>query len=126
VRELQERYEGYDVVVVGVTSLQGTHYPGDGPPVDTEGDPAREHELMAEFMKKKDITWLVAFSEKDVFNPDFGVRGIPHVAILDADGVVRYNGMHPSSPLAEKAHKIDQLLAEAGLPAPAPLPETEE
>ncbi|MHC5115366.1 MAG: TlpA family protein disulfide reductase [Planctomycetota bacterium] len=126
VRELQERYRGYDVAIVGVTSLQGTHYPGDGPPIVTEDDPAREHELMADFMKKKNVTWPVAFSDGDVFNPDFGVRGIPHVAIIDAAGVVRYNGMHPSSPLAEKAHKIDDLLAEAGLPAPAPLPEAAE
>jgi thiol-disulfide isomerase/thioredoxin len=118
VRELQKHYDGYDVAIVGVTSRQGKHYPGDGPPVDTEGDADKEHELMKEFVVSKDMTWTVAFSEADVFNPDYGVRGIPHVAILDAEGKVRYNGLHPSSPLSEKTAKIDALLKEAGLPAP--------
>jgi len=123
VRELQNRYAGYEVAIVGVTSLQGKHYPGDGEPVDTEGNPQKEFDLMKEFMTKKDMTWMVAFSEQEVFNPDFGVRGIPHVAIIDAAGVVRYNGLHPADPLKVKAEKIDALLAKAGLPAPAPVVE---
>ena len=117
VRELRERYQGYDVAIVGVTSLQGRHYPGDGgEAIDTEGDPEREYALMKEFMGQKDMTWPVAFSSEDVFNPDFGVRGIPHVAILDATGKVRFNGLHPMDP--GKQAKIDALLVEAGLPVP--------
>ncbi len=126
VRELQKRYEGYDVVVVGVTSLQGSHYPGDGPPVDTTDNPEKEYELMAEFMKNKDMTWMVAFTEQDVFNPDFGVRGIPHVAIVDPAGKVRYNGLHPAVEPEKKYEKIDGLLKEANLPAPAPVGKAEE
>ena len=50
----------------------------------------------------------------------FGVRGIPHVAIIDAEGKVRFNGLHPSAtPLEAKAKMIDGLLAEAGLRVPA-------
>lgn len=122
VRELQAHYEGYDVVVLGVTSLQGRHYPGDGPAVDTTGDPDKEYALMETFMESKEITWPVAFSTDDVFNPEFGVRGIPHVAIIDAEGVVRHRGLHPAGQsLAEKAEMIDVLLAEAGLATPAPV-----
>jgi len=124
VRELQERYNGYDVEIVGVTSLQGTHYPKDGAPVKCEDDPAKEYGLMADYIDAMDITWTIAFSSDDVFNPNFGVRGIPHVAIIDAEGKVRHNGLHPAGPKAEKTKKIDALLAEAGLPVPAPLPET--
>jgi thiol-disulfide isomerase/thioredoxin len=122
IRKLQKHYDGYNVVVLGVTSLQGRHYPGDGEgPVDCTDDPQKEYELMGEFMDAKDITWAVAFSEQEVFNPDFGVRGIPHMAIVDPAGKVRYNGMHPSgSTLAEKAAKIDKLLKEAGKPTPEP------
>jgi thiol-disulfide isomerase/thioredoxin len=122
VKKLQQHYDGYDVVVLGVTSLQGRHYPGGGEgPVDCTDDPQKEYQLMAEFMKSKDMTWAVAFSETDVFNPDFGVRGIPHMAIVDPAGKVRYNGMHPSgSTLAEKAAKIDKLLKDADKPSPEP------
>ncbi len=126
VRELQERYKDYNVVILGVTSPQGKHYPGNGAaPIDTEGDRAKEFSLMTEFMKDKNMTWQVAFTEENVFNPDFGVRGIPHVAIIDADGKVRYNGLHPMVPMKEKAEKIDGLLKEANLATPGPVAEEE-
>ncbi len=126
VRKLQKHYEGYDVAIIGVTSLQGKHYPGDGPPVDTEDDPDKEYSLMKQFMGKKDMTWNVAFSKEEVFNPDYGVRGIPHLAIISPEGKVIHNGLHPSSPLEEKTEKIDALLKKAGLPAPVPPPAAQE
>ena len=122
IAELQERYNGYEVVILGLTSIQGRHYPGGGEPIDCTDDPEKEYELMKHFMVDKGMTWKVAFGTTDVFNPDFGVRGIPHVAIIGADGKVHYNGLHPGmSTLAEKSKKIDGLLKEAGLPTPAPL-----
>jgi len=30
------------------------------------------------------VTWIAAVSKQDCFNPDFGVRSIPQLAILDA------------------------------------------
>ncbi|MFK7961405.1 MAG: TlpA family protein disulfide reductase [Phycisphaerales bacterium] len=126
VAELTERYNGYDVAVIGVTSLQGTHYGADGNRVDCSDDPDKEYSLMPGFMDAKDVSWTVAFAAQDVFNPDYGVQGIPHVAIIDPEGIVRYRGMHPASPLAEKAEKIDGLLAKAGLPTPAPLEAAKE
>jgi thiol-disulfide isomerase/thioredoxin len=131
VGELQKHYEGYEVAIIGITSLQGKHYPGDGEPVVTEGNPQKEYELMQEFMKAKDMTWRIAFTEQEVFNPDFGVRGIPHIAIIDAEGIVRYNGLRPGIPgdtnaLKEKAEKIDGLLKKAGLAMPASVEEVDE
>jgi len=120
VRELAAHYKGFPVAIVGVTSDQGHHHDPSGDVIDTKGNPAKEHELMTDFMKKKDITWTIAFSEEDVFNPEYGVQGIPHVAIVDSKGVVRYTDLHPTEPLAEKAKKIDALLKEAGLAAPTP------
>lgn len=73
---------------------------------------------MPAFMKAKDMTWPVVFSEQEVFNPDYGVRGIPHMAIIAPDGTVRYNGMHPATPHAEKVKKIDPILREFGLKVP--------
>jgi thiol-disulfide isomerase/thioredoxin len=120
VRELAAHYKDFPVAIVGVTSLQGNHIDPDDGAIDTKGDPGKEHSLMPGFMKKKDITWPIAFSSEEVFNPDYGVEGIPHVVILDPKGIVRYSGLHPGDPLAEKAKKIDALLKEAGLAAPAP------
>lgn len=126
VKQLQAHYDGYDVVIVGVTSLQGAHYSGDERgKIDCTDDPAKEMGLMPEFMAAKDVTWRIAFAEEPVFNPDYGVNGIPHVAIIDPQGVVRFRGLHPATPMADKTSKIDALLAEAGKPVPAPPAEAE-
>ncbi|MCB9845051.1 MAG: TlpA family protein disulfide reductase [Phycisphaeraceae bacterium] len=125
VRELQEHYNGYDVAIVGVTSVQGTHYGANGP-VDCTDDPDKEFSLMPEFMTEKNMTWPVVFSKQEVFNPDFGVSGIPHVAIIDPSGRVRFNGLHPAMPMEEKTAKIDSLLQEAGLRVPVSEPAATE
>jgi thiol-disulfide isomerase/thioredoxin len=113
VKVLQERYKDHDVAIIGVTSVQGTHYGDDGP-VDVEGKPAEEFALMQEYMGKMDMTWAVAFSKDEVFNPNFGVNGIPHVTIIDVDGTVVENGLHPSIDPEHKYEVIDGLLKKAG------------
>ena len=112
IRELAAHYKNEDVVIVGVTSLQGRHYPVGGTAVDCTGDPEKEKSLMAEFMAENEMTWTIAFGEQDVFNPDYGVRGIPHVAIIGRDGRVRHTGLHPGGALEDKTKLIDALLAE--------------
>jgi thiol-disulfide isomerase/thioredoxin len=119
IRELRAHYPGDDVVILGVTSLQGKHYPRGASPIDCAGDPAKERQLMTEYMKVMEITWPIAFSAQDVFNADYDVNGIPHVAIIDAKGVLRHNNLHPASPLDEKTKLIDALLVEAGKTPPA-------
>jgi len=122
IAELKTHYDGYDVVVIGITSPQGYHIDKASKKTDTAGHPEKEYELMPGFMKDMGMTWTVAFTQDNVFNPEFGVRGIPHMAIIDATGKVRYNGLHPKMvKLTEKAEKIDGLLKEAGLPTPAPV-----
>lgn len=124
VRQLVERYKDYPVAVVGVTSDQGYHIARIGDDkkktekIDCDGDPKKEHDLMTQYIKDMDITWTIAFSDKSVFNPDFGVRGIPHVAIIDPEGKVRHNGLHPAS-IAKDAELIDKLLEEFKLPKPS-------
>ena len=111
-----------NVVILGVTSLQGRHYPRGEAPIDCSGDPAKERQLMTDYIKAMEITWPIAYSTQDVFNPDYDVNGIPHVAIIDAKGVLRHNNLHPASPIEEKTKLIDALLVEAGkTPPPAPV-----
>ncbi len=119
VRELRAMYPEEHVAIVGLTSPQGQVYNMPGGVIDCEGDVAKEIGIMPDFIKEHNITWTMMMLEGDnstVFHPDFGVRGIPHVAILDANGVVRYNGLHPMD--EGKPAKINALLKEAGLPTP--------
>lgn len=117
IRELQELYVDYPVEIVGVTSVQGSHRGPDGV-VDCADDPDREMALMHSYIQQMDMTWTVAFSRQSAYNPEYGIRGIPHVVILDPQGVLRERGLHPADPLPEKAAKINALLEAFGLPAP--------
>lgn len=121
IRELQEHYAGKPVTIVGVTSPQGRVFgvPGEEGPVDCTDNPQKEYELMPAVMEGHNVTWPVVFTEQEVFNPDFGVSGIPHVAIIDGQGKVRFNGMHPAAPMPQKTEKIDKLLREMGVEPPA-------
>ena len=118
VRELTEHYTGSAVEVVGVTSLQGRVHGLETAPIDVRNDPTKEHSLMNDYIAKMDINWTIAFSQQEVFNPDYGVTGIPHMAIIAPDGTVRHRGLHPAMPHAEKTGMIDALLEEFDLPVP--------
>ncbi len=118
IREEVAHFAGSPVVVLGVTSLQGRVHGIESRPIDVKDNPAREYELTAEFMKKKDMTWPVVFSTQNVFNEDYGVRGIPHLAIIAPDGTVRHNGMNPHDPKADVVGKVTALLKEFNLTVP--------
>ena len=123
VRELTAHYAGYPVEVIGVTSVQGaTHFQSGQEKAET---PAIEHEQMKRFIAERDITWTVAFTEQEVFNPEYGVRGIPHVVILDPEGKIVHRALHPASSLAKKAALIDPILEQFGFDTP-PAPKEEE
>ncbi len=109
IRELADHYKGMPVTFVGVTSIQGADYDPDGR-IDCKGDPDKEMGLMPSFMKKLNMTWTVAFSTKDAFDPNFGVHDIPHMAIVDAKGIVRYNELRPSLSNQDFEALIDPLL----------------
>ena len=118
VRELVAHYAAADVVVIGVTSIQGRVSNLEATAIDTRGAPDKERGLMPAFIKAKAMTWPVAFSDEEVFNPAYGVVGIPHMAIIAPDGTVRFNALHPGSALQEKTAKIDAILREFKLPVP--------
>lgn len=121
-RELVSRYQGFGVEIIGVTSIQGRVNGLEPGVIDCRDDPAKEMRLMTDYIKAKDLTWKVVFSEENVFNPDYGVEGIPHMVIVAPDGKVRHVNLDPRDPLADKSAKIDALLKEFKLKAPAALP----
>ena len=73
---------------------------------------------MNDYIAKMDINWTIAFSEQEVFNPDYGITGIPHMAIVAPDGTLRHVGLHPAMPHDQKLALIDALLEEFELPVP--------
>jgi thiol-disulfide isomerase/thioredoxin len=119
VREHVTRFKDAPVTFIGVTSLQGFVANLETTRIDTKGDTAKEEALMPEFMKKHEMTWNVAFSEEEVFNPAYGIEGIPFLAIIAPDGTVRHAGLHPGDPEADIAGKIEAILREFKLPVPA-------
>ncbi|MFN9077699.1 MAG: TlpA family protein disulfide reductase, partial [bacterium] len=108
--ELRKSYPEDKVEIVGLTSLQGTVAHQKRDPVDCQGDAAKEQAELMTFMKDMGVSWTVALTKEDVFNADFGIRGIPFVAILDQDGKVVKVGIHPDSE-DEIRKTIDELLA---------------
>lgn len=119
VREHVARFKDSPVQFLGVTSIQGFVANLEPKKIDTKGDPAKEMALMPAFMAKKEMTWDVAFSEEKVFNADYGITGIPYVAILAPDGTVRHAGLNPLMPDADIASKVEAILKEFNLPVPA-------
>ena len=119
VAEVVSYYKGYDVEVLGVTSLQGRVVNLEAQPIDCKGNPAKEIGLMPAFIKAKNMTWTVAISDEQVFNPDYGIEAIPYMAIIAPDGTIRHTGLHPAMPHAEKVEKIDAILKEFNLKVPA-------
>jgi thiol-disulfide isomerase/thioredoxin len=119
IKKVADHYKGYDVEIIGVTSIQGRVSGLEATPIDCKGDPDKEKKLMTDYIKAKDMNWTVAFSKEEVFNQNYGVTGIPHMAIIGPDGKVRFNGLHPSSTsFAKKTEMIDALLKEFKLKTP--------
>ena len=118
IREHVTHFAGSPVTFLGVTSIQG-FVANMGPRIDTKGDPAKEMALMPDFMKAKEMTWDVVFSSQEVFNPDYGIQGIPYVAIIAPDGTVRHAGLHPGNKAQDISGKIEAILREFKLPVPA-------
>ena len=115
---LAARYRGFDVEIIGVTSVQGAIIGLRSGTVDCKGDPEKEMRLMAAYLKERAITWPVVFSREPVLNPDYGVQGLPNLTLIAPDGTVRYSapGLRP----ADVRNRIDALLMEFRRPVPMP------
>lgn len=119
IKQLTDHYKGYEVEVIGVTSIQGRVFGLEAKPIDCKDDKEKELKLMTDYIKAKEINWTIAFSTEPVFNPEYGVTGIPHMAIIAPDGKISQNGIHPAgTPFAEKTAMIDKLLKEFKLKTP--------
>lgn len=107
--EMQAHFEGKDVVILGVTSIQG--YFVDTPnkrTIQCRNDKEKEMSLFPAYMKGMGITWTIGISEEDVMNTDYGALAIPHVVIIDKEGIVRHNAVNGEKDT--KIKLIEELL----------------
>ncbi|MBE7540068.1 MAG: redoxin domain-containing protein [Opitutaceae bacterium] len=106
------------VVFLGVTSLQGKVMNLGPKPIDVKDQPEKEYALTANFKKKHEMTWDIAFSSQKVFNDDYAVTGIPSMVIIDPAGKVRHLGLNPHDSTADIQGRIASILKEFNLPVP--------
>jgi thiol-disulfide isomerase/thioredoxin len=106
IKEWQEKYEKDGLVIVGLTSYQN-RYKG------KEVTPAQERDKMKnDFIKENKISWAIGIEAEgqDTFQ-DYGVRGIPHVVLIDREGKTRYVKTGASE-YEQTEDMIKKLLAE--------------
>ena len=117
-RELAEVYTNSAVEIVGVTSPQGVVDWPDGRLINCKGDVAKEIKWLGDYKVERQMTWTVAVSKEPVFNPDFGIQGIPSMVIIAPDGTVRHARLSPYMPIGAMRKLIDPILKEFGLRTP--------
>jgi thiol-disulfide isomerase/thioredoxin len=115
---LQKEFSSFPVTILGVTSLQGYVAGLEKGQLDTAGKPDEERELTRKLMDKLGMTWPTVFTKEAVYNPEFGIEGIPFTAILDPAGRVRFSSLHPKNDHARIRQYLIDLLKEAGLDHP--------
>lgn len=92
-RTLYNDYRDRGLAVLGITSFQGMYR--DIETGDTEGSrenklsPKREIELTGAFIEEHEMVWPCAFSNRSVFDPEYGILGIPTFVMLDQEGRIR-------------------------------------
>ena len=64
--------------------------------------------VVTNFMKTTPMPYFVGIDSKKVTNKVIGVQGIPHVLVISADGIVRWQGF----PLDDKDPLTDEKLAQ--------------
>ncbi len=84
-REWKDKYEKDGLVVIGLTTYQGRY---DGAKTEPADELAK---LKDDFISKHDITWPIGIEKNGRQTmTDYGVQGIPHVALIDREGKVQY------------------------------------
>ncbi len=111
IAEVQEHFKDKNVIIFGITSLQG--YFVDTPnhrTVQCRNNAEKELGLFPAYMKSMGINWHIGVTEEDVMNTDYGALAIPHIVLIDKQGRVRYNAL--SADKEEKIKLIESLLVE--------------
>lgn len=92
VEKFTEEYQGKDVVVLAMNVREN-----------------RRKDVPA-FIKSHGYTPRVVYGDDKVYQ-DYGIRGIPHMVVIDQNGVIRYTNVGYAPRLDETlAWQVDSLL----------------
>ncbi len=108
-REIHAEYKDKGLFVLGVTGFQG-NMSNHGKERVTELTEEEELALMPEFIAHQNVTWPLAFSDRNCFDIEYGITGIPTSVIIDKQGIVRLF-THPANK-DEIIALIEELLAQ--------------
>ena len=108
-REIHALYKDRGFFILGVTGFQGS-MSNHGEDRITELSEEEELALMPEFFQHQEVTWPIAFSDRNCFDPEYGITGIPTSVIIDKNGIARLF-THPANK-DEIIALIEELLAE--------------
>ncbi|NUL82627.1 MAG: TlpA family protein disulfide reductase [Armatimonadetes bacterium] len=104
--EMYKDLKSKGLEIVGFTTYYGYY--------GTERNISKDDEFakMKDFMAEHKMTWPVVYGERSNFE-NYGVTGIPHVALLDKDGNVSHIKIgYSEAGMKELRKKIEQLLAD--------------
>ncbi len=104
-REIYALYKDKGLVVLGVTGFQGS-MSNHGKDRMNELSENEELALIPEFIQHQNVTWPIAFSDRNCYDPEYGITAIPRSVIIDKNGITRLF-IHPS-----KKDKIIALIEE--------------
>ncbi len=108
-REIHALYKDKGLFVLGVTGFQGS-MSNHGKDRVTELSESEELALLPEFIQHQNVTWPIAFSDRNCYDSEYGITGIPTSVIIDKNGIARLF-THPANKDKIIA-LIEELLAE--------------
>ncbi|MEM7248996.1 MAG: TlpA disulfide reductase family protein [Acidobacteriota bacterium] len=90
-RRLRSELDEDEIVLIGATWLQGQFFL-DGKLLDLVGTPELEIEQLQVYAEKEEMTWPIALTDQFQAVKELGIKGLPHVTVVDRLGRIRGNG----------------------------------
>jgi thiol-disulfide isomerase/thioredoxin len=117
-REWREEFGGQGFEIVGVTQYYNFEWDDEQKRASRASDeitPQQERETLASFLDHHQLEHPVMVAPKNSeMSSDYGVKGIPHVVLIDRDGTVQLVKTGAGPATAKEIHdKIKELLAPA-------------
>ncbi|MCG9896047.1 MAG: TlpA family protein disulfide reductase [Fimbriimonadaceae bacterium] len=107
-RDMYADLKGRGIEIVHATRLYGSFG------AERDLTPEQELQKMTGFVKDNGLVWPVVYVSADDYK-DYGVSGIPHIVLIDAEGkVVRHKIGYSPATFAEFRKQVEGLLAAAG------------
>lgn len=70
-----------------------------------------KEEVVTQFMENTKMDYLVAIDSQKRMSKELGVKGIPHVMVVSADGIVRWQGFPGDASDKLTTEKLAQIIA---------------